>query len=216
MGKIKTVVWDWNGTLFEDLSACIKVENEILVERGLPTIDSMERYFEVFTFPIRRFYENLGLDFTNESFEALSDRFVVDYEREAKSCKLRGGTEDTLISLQGKGISQIVLSASSQQSLQNQMSQFEINHFFDEILGIRDNLASSKIWLAEEFMERNEKSAEEVIFVGDTVHDFEVASAVGCSCILLEGGHHSADDLANTGATVLANIDEVPSYINSL
>jgi phosphoglycolate phosphatase len=44
---------------------------------------------------------------------------------------------------------------------------------------------------------------EEVVMVGDTVHDFEVANAMGTDCILIASGHNSRERLEDTGTLVL-------------
>ena len=46
------VVWDWNGTLFDDVALCIQVMNGMLEKRGLPRLAGPEQYRQVFTFPV--------------------------------------------------------------------------------------------------------------------------------------------------------------------
>lgn len=52
------------------------------------------------------------------------------------------------------------------------------------------------------------------LFVGDTVHDFEVASACGADCLLVAAGHQSEERLRATGAPVLRTLSEVPDYVS--
>ena len=42
--------------------------------------------------------------------------------------------------------------------------------------------------------------AEEVVVIGDTIHDVSCALAHGCRALAVATGHHSADQLAAAGA----------------
>jgi phosphoglycolate phosphatase len=47
--------------------------------------------------------------------------------------------------------------------------------------------------------------------IGDTVHDFEVASEMGVKCILIADGHQSEERLLKTNVPVLKNIGQLLS-----
>jgi len=61
MSAFNTIFWDWNGTLLDDVEECIEIINVSLVKRSLSPIDRKE-YLEKFTFPIKKYYENIGFD----------------------------------------------------------------------------------------------------------------------------------------------------------
>ena len=60
--KYTNIIWDWNGTLLNDTELSIKCINTLLKRRSLPLL-SAEQYREVFGFPIREYYQRIGLDF---------------------------------------------------------------------------------------------------------------------------------------------------------
>ncbi|MBN2352282.1 MAG: hypothetical protein JXD23_06910 [Spirochaetales bacterium] len=72
-GKLCTVVWDWNGTLLNDMEACIRSMNLMLENRSLPPID-FETYRNVFTFPVIDYYRAVGIDPVKNGHQNL-DRF---------------------------------------------------------------------------------------------------------------------------------------------
>jgi phosphoglycolate phosphatase len=49
--------------------------------------------------------------------------------------------------------------------------------------------------------------------IGDTVHDYEVAQAMGTDCILISSGHNSRERLENTGALVLDSPLEITEVL---
>ena len=65
--RYKHIVWDWNGTLLDDLWLCIESINFVLESRGMSEVDK-ESYKSRFTFPVIKYYEHLGLDFSKEKF----------------------------------------------------------------------------------------------------------------------------------------------------
>jgi phosphoglycolate phosphatase len=86
-------------------------------------------------------------------------------------------------------------------------------NYFDHILGSLDNLVLGKIERAVDFIKENRINPENCVLIGDTLHDFDTAQAIGCSCVLIPNGHQSKADLLSTGALVLDDIKLVPEFI---
>ena len=61
--KVTHVLWDFNGTILDDVEPCIKSINELLVGHGLKPLESVAEYQSVFGFPIKDYYERIGFDF---------------------------------------------------------------------------------------------------------------------------------------------------------
>ena len=53
---MKTIFFDFNGTIINDVDLCLNILNEMLKENGLEPI-TLERYREIFTFPIKKYYQ---------------------------------------------------------------------------------------------------------------------------------------------------------------
>ena len=68
-----TVIWDWNGTLLDDMDVCLGIMDRILARRGLAPIGSLDRYREIFTFPVKEYYVLSGLDLDGEDYVDLAD-----------------------------------------------------------------------------------------------------------------------------------------------
>jgi phosphoglycolate phosphatase-like HAD superfamily hydrolase len=49
--------------------------------------------------------------------------------------------------------------------------------------------------------------------VGDTLHDAEVAAAMGASAVLVDGGHQTAERLASSGLFVAASLTHAVRHI---
>src|SRR5690554_7020685 len=71
--EIESIIWDWNGTLLDDLEVNVKTVNEMLLKRGLSQLD-MATYKELFCFPVKKFQSLAGFDFEKETFEEIAIR----------------------------------------------------------------------------------------------------------------------------------------------
>ena len=118
----------------------------------------------------------------------VAQQFMDWYHPAAEHCALQQGTVPTLQRLQQAGVKQVLLSASLQSHLELQLARYPIRPYFDRLLGIGDIYAESKLQLARSFVESCGTPADQILFVGDSVHDYEVATGCGCSAVLFTGG----------------------------
>jgi len=206
------IIWDWNGTLFDDVSWCITVINQMLSKRGIKTIRGISDYHNAFCFPIIQYYKNVGFNFEDERFEDVAEEYISLYHSNKNgNCSLYPNAETTLDSIRKSGISQIVLSASERRNLLSQMGEFEIASYFDEILGLSDIYAKSKVEIGLKYMAR--ESIDSAILIGDTEHDYKVAKALGIDCVLIPNGHQSREILRSCDVPVLDDISCIIEYI---
>ena len=56
MKKYKHIIWDWNGTLFDDVELCHNIINGLLIRNEIEEI-SLQRYKEIFDFPVKKYYQ---------------------------------------------------------------------------------------------------------------------------------------------------------------
>jgi phosphoglycolate phosphatase len=109
ISKYKHIIWDWNGTLINDIWLVVEIMNKMLKKRNLPGIDA-KKYREIFNFPVTKYYLKLGFDFSNESFEELTVEFISEYYQRFNECKLFDEAEEVLKKIRDMGISQSILS----------------------------------------------------------------------------------------------------------
>lgn len=196
------IIWDWNGTLLNDVQHAIDTMNALLAPRGLPLLD-VERYREHFGFPIRKYYEALGFDLEAESFPALCDTYVAAFMEKVRDCPLATGSRELLQRIKQSGKTQSLLSATHQPHLHQMVDSFELTRYFDFIFGIEDKLAASKVRRGHELIALSGIPASKTILIGDTDHDLEVAQALNISLLLIPNGHQSATRLRRLHPNVI-------------
>ncbi|MCL2662233.1 MAG: HAD hydrolase-like protein [Oscillospiraceae bacterium] len=206
------VIWDWNGTLFDDVDWCIEVLNSMLSKRGLKTVAGVREYHAVFCFPVIDYYRKVGFDFNKEPFEVLAAEFIEKYHSNDRNrCTLFAGASEILSEINDLGIPQVILSASKMNLLEIQIDYFDIKGNFVELLGLSDFYAASKINVGLDYIKR--QNITHAVLIGDTKHDYEAAEALGIDCILIPNGHQSRETLLSCGVPVLNSIMDVPGFI---
>ena len=217
--KPELLIWDWNGTILDDAGVCRQIADIMLGERGIPTLPDMDAYRAVFGFPIKSYYEKMGYRFGpgDEPYESVADEFILWYDKLYRTAALRPGIVDFLDRRKGEGYRQVLLSATRYDQLVEQVAAFgDVGDRFEQKLGLTDHYAFSKAALAKAFIESEGIPRARALFIGDTDHDFEVSSAIGCPCVLLEGGHQSRARLVKMGVPVLRDLNALETYLGSL
>ena len=189
------ILWDWNGTLLDDTEICRAALNEMLRARHLPEVD-LTYFKDHFSFPSRRFYEELGIRVTDPEWHGIAQEFHDLYHK--YKTHLNAETVDVLKKCREAGVGQSIISALRQDFLSSETQTFGIADYFDHIYGV-DNLdGGTKLDRARGLMAllKEEGKMPPFVLIGDSLHDKEVADALGISCILFGGGSHSLHRLA--------------------
>ena len=181
--KYKHIIWDWNGTLLDDYQFCIKIMNQMLKKRGMQ--EMTESWFlDNFCFPVKDYYLKLHYEAT-----------------------------DILKFFRKKGIDQSLVSASSQKMLDEILQYHNINDYFLKILGTDNHYANGKEALTKDWINELELNPSEILFIGDTIHDKDIADIIGSDCILIAKGHVSKKRLIKTGARVFNELNEIKNWL---
>ncbi len=210
--KYTHLLWDFNGTILSDMEAGIVSVNQMLEERSIPQIESIEAYREIFDFPIKDYYAALGFDFEKESYETvLAPMWVELYNIHSQSAGLCPHVEETLQRVADLGLEQSILSACELRMLTDMLIKLGVYDYFTHVWGLDNIHAASKLHLAEKW--RAENPDAKVLYVGDTLHDAETAKILGADCVLYAGGHQSRRRLEGAGCPVVDDLAEIICYL---
>ena len=209
LSETETLIWDWNGTLLDDVEVNVKVINEMLSKRNLPLLD-INTYKEIFCFPVKQFHIRIGIDFDKESIEEISAEYMERYKNYEKDIKLHADVPFILDAINAKGISQYILSAAGTNDLLRMLDRFHLTDKFKGIYGSDNICATGKIGIGQRLIKENSLYPEKALIIGDTLHDAEVAKALEIKCILYSGGHNNYNLLTNKSKTIRNLKDILP------
>ena len=203
--KYTHIIWDWNGTLLDDNWLCVEVMNTLLSSRNLPLL-TLDSYRDIFDFPVRDYYEKLGFDFDKEPFEIPAHQFIDLFRINLHLAPLQPDTLEILDFFRHSQFQQVILSAMEQEFLVETLVSKGILEYFDIVAGIKNHLGDGKLEMAKKLVERLGKKPGELILIGDTVHDYEVAQGSDIRCILISEGHQSYERLKDLNCLVMKDL----------
>jgi phosphoglycolate phosphatase-like HAD superfamily hydrolase len=216
MGKgisAQHLVWDWNGTLLNDMDAVLGATNAAFAELGLPGLRplTLERYRELYRVPVTEFYEALmGRAPTSAEWELMDGAFQRHYARESGRCGLTAGAVDVLDAWRDSGRGQSLLSLYGHEELVPLVRGFGIADRFVRVQGRTGPSGGGK---ADHLVRHLAALAREAdpartVVIGDAADDGHAARAAGARAVLYAGGSHSRASLARTGFPVVDSLAE--------
>ena len=205
------IIWDWNGTLLDDLDLGVQIAQQMCAQHH-PAPVTKEIYQATFGFPIPEYYRKIGIDLNKQSFEELTTFFVNNYDAQVHNCQLHSKVPALLKRLQQQGIQQYILTAAYLDNVLELLDHFNIRSYFQQVEGLQNHKAEGKVQRGVQMMKDQQLDAASTVLIGDTHHDDEVAAAMGIDCILVAGGHQSKERLVNNSrveTTVIDSLQEI-------
>ncbi len=198
------LVWDWNGTLLNDLEIVVASTNTAFLKVGGKAI-SADDHRRRFRRPIIEFYsESLGRELLETEFLEMDQIFHQSYLDSMVNVTL---THDAVQAMAAWKGTQSLLSMWFHHELVPTVTRFGLE--FLRVDGLRDPLNGTykadhlRNHLAELGM-----AAEEVVLIGDSVDDADAARAVGARCVLYSGGFTDEENLRACGVPVARTLLE--------
>lgn len=210
--KFSHIIWDWNGTIVDDTSLCVRIVNQILDEFKLKPV-TVEFYRNNFSFPVSEYYNKIGLPSDITNYKKISNRFIKDYRKQFFNIDLQDFVLDCITEFNAGKINQSILSASKRNDLDFFAAYFKIKHFFSKLSGVDNILATGKFDIANAHLVALPTPSSEILLIGDTVHDAEVASQLGINCLLCSRGHNSRKLLSSCPFPVVECFKEVLHFV---
>jgi len=210
--KYQHIIWDWNGTVINDVKLCVRILNEALTYEKLPSI-TISNCRKNFSFPVNLFYKSLGLPSSGFNYKALNTFFISRYKSDFLECNLHTGVQSILAVINNFGVNQSILSAGKDSDIKEFVNYHDLNKYFSFISGVRNIRAAGKKEIAKTHLDKIALEPNKILLVGDTVHDFEIADYLGIDCILFSNGHNSEDVLLGKTSRVITNYKILESYL---
>jgi phosphoglycolate phosphatase len=112
------------------------------------------------------------------------------------------------------GFSQSILSAREQTELRLETKELGVNHYFTLIYGLDDHYAHGKTDVGVKLLADLGSPKSEILFIGDTLHDSEVAAELGIDCILIPNGHHSKERLLKQEHPIVHSLTDILTLLS--
>ncbi|MFI6261035.1 HAD family hydrolase [Micromonospora sp. NPDC051006] len=200
------LVWDWNGTLLNDLSLVVASTNAVFATVGGPTVTADEHRVR-FRRPVAEYYaEVLGQAVDDEQFGKLDRIFHDAYRSGLTTCELAADARDAMAAWPGE---QSLLSMWFHEELVPTVHTYGLTGHFVRVDGLRGTVGgdrkaeSLRLHLAELGVDGGS-----VVLIGDSIDDADAAAAVGGRAVLYTGGFTDPTRLRASGHPVADTLTE--------
>lgn len=194
------LVWDWNGTLLNDLDLVVACTNAAFASAGGGPV-SVDQHRVRFRRPVADYYaEVLGRAVDVDEFGRLDTIFHDAYRVGLTMCEL---AVDARVAIRSWTGTQSLLSMWFHHELVPTVHTFGLAEMFGRVDGLRTGRGGDRKaeHLARHLAEL-ETDGRSVVLIGDSLDDADAADAVGAACVLYTGGFTDVDRLRASGRPV--------------
>jgi phosphoglycolate phosphatase-like HAD superfamily hydrolase len=210
----KHLVWDWNGTLLDDLTLVVAATNACLAGVGGPQVTA-EEHRRDFRRPIVDYYAFvLGRAVGPDEFKRLDDAFHDAYRAGMAACTLTADALDAMTDWAG---TQSLLSMFFHDELVREVARHGLTTRLSRVDGLPGTIGGHRkaSYLAAHLAALDLPGSAAVL-IGDSVDDSEAAASVGADCVLYAGGFTDLALLKETGRPVASTLVEAVAFARGL
>jgi phosphoglycolate phosphatase-like HAD superfamily hydrolase len=198
------LVWDWNGTLLDDLTLVVAATNACLAAVGGPTVTA-EEHRRDFRRPVIDYYAHvLGRPVDHDEFVKLDGAFHDAYRAGVANCALAADALDAMSRWDG---TQSLLSMFFHDELMLEVSRHGLASRLSRVDGLPGSVGGHR---KETYLGAHLAAlgvpATSVVLIGDSVDDGDAAASVGARCVLYAGGFTDPALLYATGLPVASSL----------
>ncbi len=208
---MRHIIWDWNGTLFDDLHIVVESVNASLAGLGAPPINA-DGYQDHYTRPVDLFYERLlNRELDDAEWKQIDATFHETYRLALPRADLALDAVDALETVAGRGWTQSILSMWWHEELVPFVEGRGIDRFMQRVDGNRHDAGETKQIHLERHLEQlgiDDLGAGAFLVVGDALDDARAALGAGVPCALYDSGSHHRSELEAAGVPVVESLQE--------
>ena len=196
----KNWIFDWSGTLVDDLAMVLDATNHVLRNYGK---DEMERedFRMSFRLPYAGYYEEI---LPGVPLEELEDHFREGFahsEASGVTSPLLPYALEFLECLHAKDKRMFILSSMDALAFERHVVELGIDHFFEATYaGVLDKRDQIHVML-----EKHSLESADTVFLGDMCHDIETAKHGGLASVALLTGYQNAEQLQTASPDLLVD-----------
>jgi phosphoglycolate phosphatase-like HAD superfamily hydrolase len=210
------LVWDWNGTLLNDLELVVSATNTVFATLGGRPVTAEEHRLH-FRRPVADFYASvLGRAVDADEFDQLDAIFHDAYRAGLTTCALADDAADAMRSWPG---TQSLLSMWFHEDLVPAVTAFGLDGRFSRVDGVRVTPGGDRAYKSGHLASHLESLGIEgrnTVLIGDSIDDADAAESVGAAAVLYTGGFTHRDRLHASGRPVADTLSEAVALAATL
>lgn len=203
---IRNIIFDWSGTLVNDLPAVWQATNHVFQQAGVPEI-SLEKFRTEFVLPFKGFYDRYV---PQVPMNQLEEWFHGRFNQVQHSVEELPHARDFLQYCRQHQIRTFLLSTIHPDHFTEQTKKNGFHEYLDHpYVGIWDKRTRIREIIAEHNL-----NPQETIFIGDMQHDIETAKHGGVwSCAVLTGFNRLGQLRASKPDVIVEHLGELKDLL---
>lgn len=203
---IKTVIFDYNGTLVDDTEKMAVLFSRALEKTGVKPITPAD-FRDKFALPVPKLMENFEIPTKKQ--EIAIQNFLQEWLNYKNDTPLFDDTKEILEFLKEKGIDAIILTSYLPDPLEKELNENRIKNYFSQTI-----CNGHKINELNKIIKERDLLPKEVLCVGDVEYDIETGKQVGAKTAGFTGGYISEDRLKKANPDYLVDsLSEIKEII---
>lgn len=191
----QNLLFDWSGTLVNDLPPTLYATNAVLKSHGVSAMDLSE-FRNRFRLPYPEFYEEV---LPGVPIDSLEDLFRSAFRESPEQVTVLPHAREMLRWCQEQGVRCIVLSSMDPGVFDEQAERLGMGGFFEAlytgVIDKRDKIGA--------ILEAHDLDPQLTAFVGDMVHDIDTAHHGKVASVAVTTGYDPEERLVNAAPTHL-------------
>ena len=194
---IRNWIFDWSGTLVDDMALVVCATNHVLRQYGVAEIDR-EEFRKSFKLPYSDFYQEYLPGVCMEEIEA---HFRYGFSISEATVPKLEYSEEFLAYIKEQGGRMFVLTSMCEIAFGEQLVDLGMEPYFERTYaGVLD-----KRELIGDILQEQNLVKEETVFVGDMTHDVDTAHHGGVWSVGVLTGYNHRETLMSSKPSVLVN-----------
>ncbi|MDB4721317.1 HAD family hydrolase [Verrucomicrobiales bacterium] len=208
MSRFRNIIFDWSGTLVDDLNPVIEATNQVLMHYGKSSLTRKE-FCDSFCLPFVDFYKSV---LPGVPISELEEMYTLFFDESEESVEILPGAVDLLNFCKESGFGAFLLSSIKNDHYVRQSEYLNLNIYFEKVY---TEALDKRIWIRS-LIDDCSLNSQETIFVGDMQHDIEAGHSAGVFTVAVLGGYTSEEMLLESAPDlVIDNLYQLSDYLSS-
>jgi len=211
--RYSAVVFDWDGTVMDSTHSIVAAIQGACADLGLPVPPAQEAAWVIGLSLESALYRCVPT-LTADQMPDFVDRYRVHFLSRDPEIKLFDGITDLLATLQSRQVRLGVATGKSRVGLDRVLTAKQLHGHFHVTRCADESFSKPHPAMLLEIMEMLDIPAEQILMVGDTSHDIQMAAAAGVDSMAVTYGAHDTATLLQAEPTVMvSSVGEMQSWL---
>ncbi len=213
MTPYAAVLFDWDGTVMDSTYSIASSIQLASADLQLP-VPSIQQASWVIGLSLESALYRAVPDLTAEQMPEFLERYRYHFMQRDPHIKLFDGILPFLGELRGRQIALGVATGKSRQGLDRVLQQVNLSTFFDATRCADETRSKPDPEMLHQLLNELMLEPEQVLMVGDTVHDIHMATNAGMDSVAVTYGAHDPQTLAKAEPTVMVdNVAQMRDWV---